>query len=369
MCFVTGLTIFGVSSGVAQPVNDACAEALNVGEDGSTPAWSGSNQEATPDGFVPCAPGRSPESEPKTIWFRYTPSASGLALVTAQGTVGVIPTLAWYSAGCGTMPDACHSFFDWFIYDTQARLLIPVAAGQPQLISLSGWAGEEGDMTMSIRLLDPPCELNIPPSAVTESEPLCTSSPSNDGCDQSPSSYDLITPGLAVTGQLWSNGDGTRDFDYYKFTVPEDRNVSISFRSQYPAVVRLFGPECFGEFIGDILMSDVQAACTEFGNDFFLPAGNYSISIGHVFRDRVECGSGYNGYWLLVSGDASYCDSIDFNLNGVFPEDQDVIDFFDVLAGGACDRCNDIDFNNNGVFPEDQDVIDFFNVLAGGECP
>jgi hypothetical protein len=69
------------------------------------------------------------------------------------------------------------------------------------------------------------------------------------------------------------------------------------------------------------------------------------------------------------------CDDIDFNNNGVFPEDQDVIDFFDVLAGGSptsCDTvlgCNDIDFNNNGVFPEDQDIIDFFDVLAGGTCP
>ena len=63
------------------------------------------------------------------------------------------------------------------------------------------------------------------------------------------------------------------------------------------------------------------------------------------------------------------CDSIDFNNNGVFPEDQDVIDFFNVLAGVECSTCNDIDFNNNGVFPEDQDVIDFFNVLAGGTCP
>ena len=69
------------------------------------------------------------------------------------------------------------------------------------------------------------------------------------------------------------------------------------------------------------------------------------------------------------------CDSIDFNNNGVFPEDQDVIDFLEVLAGGtpsSCDPsldCNDIDFNNNDVFPEDQDVIDFFNVLAGGACP
>jgi hypothetical protein len=63
------------------------------------------------------------------------------------------------------------------------------------------------------------------------------------------------------------------------------------------------------------------------------------------------------------------CDDIDFNNNDVFPEDQDVVDFFNVLAGGDCPACNDIDFNNNGVFPEDQDVIDFFNVLAGGQCP
>jgi hypothetical protein len=65
------------------------------------------------------------------------------------------------------------------------------------------------------------------------------------------------------------------------------------------------------------------------------------------------------------------CDHIDFNNNGAFPEDQDTIDFFNVLAGGSCsagNTCNDIDFNNNGAFPEDQDVIDFFNVLSGGEC-
>ena len=68
------------------------------------------------------------------------------------------------------------------------------------------------------------------------------------------------------------------------------------------------------------------------------------------------------------------CDDIDFNNNGVFPEDQDVTDFLEVLAGGtpvSCDPiqgCNDIDFNNNGVFPEDQDVLSFLNVLAGGEC-
>ena len=71
----------------------------------------------------------------------------------------------------------------------------------------------------------------------------------------------------------------------------------------------------------------------------------------------------------LCPGAAQCCDDIDFNNNAVFPEDADVIEFFNVLAGADCPACNDIDFNNNGVFPEEQDVIDFFNVLAGGVCP
>jgi hypothetical protein len=45
-----------------------------------------------------------------------------------------------------------------------------------------------------------------------------------------------------------------------------------------------------------------------------------------------------------------------------------VLDFLNVLAGATCATCNDIDFNNNGVYPEDGDVMDFFHVLAGGAC-
>jgi hypothetical protein len=31
--------------------------------------------------------------------------------------------------------------------------------------------------------------------------------------------------------------------------------------------------------------------------------------------------------------------------------------------------CDSVDFNQNQIFPEDQDVVDYFNVLAGGVCP
>jgi hypothetical protein len=65
------------------------------------------------------------------------------------------------------------------------------------------------------------------------------------------------------------------------------------------------------------------------------------------------------------------CNSIDFNQNALFPEDQDLIDFLSVLAGGACSNdpnCDDIDFNNDGLFPSDDDLISFLRVLAGGTC-
>jgi hypothetical protein len=69
-----------------------------------------------------------------------------------------------------------------------------------------------------------------------------------------------------------------------------------------------------------------------------------------------------------VSVTAPTCDCVDFNNDGIFPQDTDASDFIDVLAGSSCPTCNDIDFNNNGVYSEDQDIIDFFNVLAGGAC-
>jgi hypothetical protein len=65
------------------------------------------------------------------------------------------------------------------------------------------------------------------------------------------------------------------------------------------------------------------------------------------------------------------CDSLDFNRDGIFPTDEDVVDFLSVLSGGACsvnNSCSDIDFNNDGLFPSDDDLVSFFRVWAGGPC-
>jgi hypothetical protein len=67
------------------------------------------------------------------------------------------------------------------------------------------------------------------------------------------------------------------------------------------------------------------------------------------------------------------CGSIDFNGDGLFPDDSDLVDFLVVLAGGACSTepafaCGTIDFNNDGLFPDDSDLLAFLRVLAGGAC-
>ncbi len=103
-------------------------------------------------------------------------------------------------------------------------------------------------------------------------------------------------------------------------------------------------------------------------------AGTIAVSVAAATIGSGNTGVAFDGAFS-ASPCTPACDDIDFNNNGVFPEDQDVVDFFEVLAGGTpvtcdpVDGCNDIDFNNNSVFPEDQDVVDFFNVLAGGNCP
>jgi hypothetical protein len=64
----------------------------------------------------------------------------------------------------------------------------------------------------------------------------------------------------------------------------------------------------------------------------------------------------------------SGCNDIDFNNDGLFPDDSDLLAFLDVLAGGACGTCDSIDWNNDGLFPDDEDLLALLRVLGGGAC-
>jgi len=68
--------------------------------------------------------------------------------------------------------------------------------------------------------------------------------------------------------------------------------------------------------------------------------------------------------------DGCECDPVDFNGDGLFPDNQDLVDFLSVFGGGACSTgvCGDIDFNNDQLFPDNEDIAALFRVFGGGTC-
>jgi V8-like Glu-specific endopeptidase len=60
------------------------------------------------------------------------------------------------------------------------------------------------------------------------------------------------------------------------------------------------------------------------------------------------------------------CPDLDFNNDGLFPDDTDLLALLAVLGGGECGACDNIDINRDGLFPDDADLLAFLGALAGG---
>ncbi len=90
--------------------------------------------------------------------------------------------------------------------------------------------------------------------------------------------------------------------------------------------------------------------------------------------DRVDIAMGLSADTntdLIPDECQVFCDPIDFNQDGLFPDTADIDDYLAVFSGGACPTtaCNDIDFNNDGLFPDTADIDALLSVFSGGPCP
>jgi probable HAF family extracellular repeat protein len=63
------------------------------------------------------------------------------------------------------------------------------------------------------------------------------------------------------------------------------------------------------------------------------------------------------------------CPAMDFDGDGLFPHENDTLAALTLLTGGPCNACPPLVATGANATLGDQDVIDFFNVLAGGTCP
>jgi hypothetical protein len=132
-----------------------------------------------------------------------------------------------------------------------------------------------------------------------------------------------------------------------------------------------FGPWVWREATGVQTVRAIADAYDIDANIFFLRVDSVSDDGSTISGTLLLPNASDAVAYTLQLPPQSNCDSIDFNADSLFPDDQDLIDFLSVLAGGSCspgNTCNDIDFNNDSLFPDDQDLIAFLRVLAGGDC-
>jgi len=118
--------------------------------------------------------------------------------------------------------------------------------------------------------------------------------------------------------------------------------------------------------------------------EFLLPQFETGIlPDGHTVHGFAEDGAG-ELYALATNGPPNgtggvifkieagvSCDFIDFNRDGLYPDNLDLVDFFSAFGGGPCSTgplCGDLDFNNDGVSPDNADLAAFLRVFAGGDC-
>ena len=386
ICVAAGTTYiiqvdgFGGASGVGQLTVTETAGGGTVANDecsGAIAAVVGSNNfdnncATGGPGAGTCAFGGSDGAD---VWFSFVATSTCYTFDTLASTGIGDTTIQLFDSCTATTAIGCND-------DASGGLLSSLtvaglSAGNTYFVRVAGWgvAPDRGAGVLTITDNGScPCDTYAAAPAGATLEAEACGSDANGGCNAVPTPvFEALNCGAVISGTSFKDfgGAAIRDTDWYQFTLSATSDIRISGRSQFNTQLALLNDQCGA---GLVVLAEGQEQLAGCSNISLvanaLPAGTYRLFVGMAAaQPDTLCGSGANDYWFQFQvNDTGTCD-IDFNNNCVFPEDQDVVDFFNVLAGADCATCDSIDFNRDTVFPDDQDVIDFFNVLAGAACP
>jgi hypothetical protein len=348
----TANAVVSVDPAFATPAtNDTCATArvVSTGTNLLTPAQSVCNAFTTDNFGIACT-----SSALKTdLWYSFTPTTSGNYRVETCGAT-FDTVLAIYD-NCFGSQVACNDNYEsgptTGCTSSRSRVLsAALNAGQAYLIRVAAPSGAFLSNTSVTNLTIVPAPASAP----------------NDQCSN------------ATLGVIGANpfdlNEATNDWVAVCNTA-RSRDVWFQYVPTATGVVRF-------STCGGTLNTVLSAYDQCFGNEL---ACNDNLSVtGCSQQSQFDLNVTNNTPVLIRVGTASAttvgtgnltistvgCDSIDFNNDGLFPDDNDLIALLTVLAGGDCPTvsCSDIDFNNDGLFPDDTDLVSFLSVLAGGAC-
>ncbi|MFZ4573908.1 MAG: trypsin-like serine peptidase [Phycisphaerales bacterium] len=138
---------FNLRVDLAPPANDACASATVIGL-GTT---VGTNRAATNDGDTNC--GGSSATTGKDVWYRFTPTCTNLYTIDTEGTTDLNDTVISVHSACPATPANTLACDDDSGTSFLSFLEVPLTAGTPYYIRVTGYAGSEGEFELNLSQL------------------------------------------------------------------------------------------------------------------------------------------------------------------------------------------------------------------------
>jgi hypothetical protein len=272
---------------VTTVANDNCADAIAIEEVTNMPF---STVLATDDGPLSCTNGAN-------IWYDYTPTFTGDAVISLCGSEFDTQLGVWDGAACPpTVNLDCND--DWC--DLQSQVTIPVVMGNVYKIEIGGWLADSGDGYLSI-YEDVVCDIPCPPGSIPENEDC--GDDINGGCNMETPAFTNISDGNVICGNLWAEG-GIRDTDWFKVVLTNPANIHFSVTTEGPTVFGFVGqmePGVAGcDNISSYLSNyEVLLPCTDgFVESALLPAGTYYLMVATNDYFNFPC-PGFDYYATL----------------------------------------------------------------------
>jgi hypothetical protein len=175
---------------------------------------------------------------------------------------------------------------------------VPLVAGTTYYILVDGYGGACGTYLLEMMECPPPpvCD-PCPPGAIAENEPVC--GPGyvdnfNGGCNSVPVVTSILTcePEITVCGTYGTYDAGTRDTDWYEFTInaPTTITASVTGQGLTGTAVAIIDANCPPVLFDGDFVTDAQCAVSSVSAA--VGPGTYRVFVASFF-DGTPCGATY----------------------------------------------------------------------------
>ena len=121
----------------------------------------------------------------------------------------------------------------------------------------------------------------------------------NGGCNMAIPYFEPINCGDTICGTGWADL-GTRDTDWYTFTVTTPGVYTIFAKSQFPAIMGYIGPNAACPITSFTDVTTNSNECDSLSLTAYLSAGTWIYFVAPFTFYGYPCGSGYNNYLTYV---------------------------------------------------------------------